>query len=178
MYTFILRLAIRMYTIELGKTSKTEIFFYLFLYIRALGGLVAQGIGGFYRSCFGTQNRNGNRNDNRNSAGSRGVYCSCLGTRNRNGVRSCCTCLGTRNRNGVRATVPVWAHETGTVLRVEYGGRLSKMAGYRKNMSNVAKVKFLFASNIWEQLIFIPFWHIIDLELSTIIANSIFVFFM
>ena len=44
MYTFILRLAIRMYTIELGKTSKTEIFFYLFLYIRALGGLAAQGI--------------------------------------------------------------------------------------------------------------------------------------
>ena len=41
MYTFILRLAIRMYTIELGKTSKTEIFFYLFLYIRALGGLAA-----------------------------------------------------------------------------------------------------------------------------------------
>ena len=44
MYTFIHRLAIRMYTIELGKTSKTEIFFYLFLYIRTLGGLVAQGI--------------------------------------------------------------------------------------------------------------------------------------
>ena len=44
MYTFILRLTIRMYTIELGKTSKTEIFFYLFLYIRALGGLAAQGI--------------------------------------------------------------------------------------------------------------------------------------
>ena len=44
MYTFILRLAIRMYTIELGKTSKTEIFFYLFLYIRALGGLAALGI--------------------------------------------------------------------------------------------------------------------------------------
>ena len=44
MYTFILRLAIRMYTIELGKTSKTEIFFYLFLYIRELGGLAAQGI--------------------------------------------------------------------------------------------------------------------------------------
>ena len=42
MYTFIHRLAIRMYTIELGKTSKTEIFFYL--YIRALGGLAAQGI--------------------------------------------------------------------------------------------------------------------------------------
>ena len=31
MYTFILMLAIRMYTIELGKTSKTEIFLYLFL---------------------------------------------------------------------------------------------------------------------------------------------------
>ena len=46
MYTFILRLAIRMYTIELGITSKTEIFFYLFLYIRALGGLAAQGIRG------------------------------------------------------------------------------------------------------------------------------------
>ena len=44
MYTFIHRLAIRMYTIELGKTSKTEIFFYLFLYIRALRGLAAQGI--------------------------------------------------------------------------------------------------------------------------------------
>ena len=44
MYTFILRLAIRMYTIELGKTSKTEIFFYLFLYIRALRVLAAQGI--------------------------------------------------------------------------------------------------------------------------------------
>ena len=44
MYTFILMLAIRMYTIELGKTSKTEIFFYLFLYIRSLGGLAAQGI--------------------------------------------------------------------------------------------------------------------------------------
>ena len=33
-----------MYTIELGKTSKTEIFFYLFLYIRELGGLAAQEI--------------------------------------------------------------------------------------------------------------------------------------
>ena len=50
MYTFILRLAIRMYTIELGKTSKTEIFFYLFLYIRELGGLAAQGI----RECHRT----------------------------------------------------------------------------------------------------------------------------
>lgn len=54
-------------------------------------------------------------------------------------------------------TVPVWASQTGTVLRGEYGGRLSKMAGNRKNMSNIAKVKFLFAGNIWEQLIFIPF---------------------
>lgn len=45
MHTFIHRLAIRMYTIELGKTSKTENFFsFLFLYIRELGGLVAQGI--------------------------------------------------------------------------------------------------------------------------------------
>ena len=52
------------------------------------------------------------------------------------------------------------------------------MAGYRKNMSNIAKVKLLFAGNIWEQLIFIPFGHIIDSELSTIIANSIFLFFM
>ena len=50
MYTFILRLAIRMYTIELGSTSRTEIFFYLFLYIRALGGLATQGI----RGCYGT----------------------------------------------------------------------------------------------------------------------------
>ena len=45
MYTFIHRLAIKMYTIELGKTSKAEIFFsFLFLYIRELGSLVAQGI--------------------------------------------------------------------------------------------------------------------------------------
>ena len=44
MYTFILRLAIRMYTIELGKTNNTEIFFYLFINIRELGGLAAQGI--------------------------------------------------------------------------------------------------------------------------------------
>ena len=55
------------------------------------------------------------------------------------------------------ATVPVLVPQTGTVLRGEYGGRLSKMAGNKKNMSNIAKVKFLFAGNIWEQLIFIPF---------------------
>ena len=41
MYTFIHRLAIRMYTIELGQTRETEKFF---LYIRELGGLAAQGI--------------------------------------------------------------------------------------------------------------------------------------
>ena len=52
MYTFILRLAIRMYTIELGKTSKTEIFFYLFLYIRELGGLAAQGIKDYHCTFF------------------------------------------------------------------------------------------------------------------------------
>ena len=52
MYTFILRLAIRMYTIELGKTSKTEIFFYLFLYIRELGGLAAQEIKDYHCTFF------------------------------------------------------------------------------------------------------------------------------
>ena len=53
MYTFILRLAIRMYTIELGKTSKTEIFFsFLFLYIRALGGLAAQEIKDYHCTFF------------------------------------------------------------------------------------------------------------------------------
>lgn len=48
------------------------------------------------------------------------------------------------------------------------------LAGNRKNMSNIAKVKFLIAGNIWEQLIFIPFWHIIDLELSTIMGKEYF----
>ena len=52
MCTFIHRLAIRMYTIELGKTSKTEIFFYLFLYIRTLGGLVAQEIKDYHCTFF------------------------------------------------------------------------------------------------------------------------------
>ena len=52
MYTFILRLAIKMYTIELGKTSKTEIFFYLFLYIRELGGLAAQEIKDYHCTFF------------------------------------------------------------------------------------------------------------------------------
>ena len=47
MYTFILRLAIRMYTIELGQTRETENFFsFLFLYIRELGGLAVQGMRG------------------------------------------------------------------------------------------------------------------------------------
>ena len=98
MYTTILRRVLSTYTIILRRVNRMKIF--VFVYIRRWGGLVAQGIRGIHRSCFGTQNRN----DNRNSAGSRGVYCSCLSTRNRNGVRSCCTCLGTRNRNGVRAT--------------------------------------------------------------------------
>ena len=31
------------------------------------------------------------------------------------------------------------------------------LAGNIKNMSNIVKVKFLFAGNIWEQLIFILF---------------------
>ena len=53
MYTFIHRLAIRMYTIELGKTSKTEIFFsFLFLYIRALGGLAALEINDYHCTFF------------------------------------------------------------------------------------------------------------------------------
>ena len=41
-----------MYTIELGKTSKTEIFFYLFLYIRELGGLAAQEIKDYHCTFF------------------------------------------------------------------------------------------------------------------------------
>ena len=31
---------------------------FIFVYIRRLGSLVAQGIGGLDRSCFGTRNRN------------------------------------------------------------------------------------------------------------------------
>lgn len=84
MYTAILRRVLSTYTIILRRVNRMKIF--VFVYIRRWGSLVAQGIGGFYRSCFGTQNRNDNRNGNRNSVGSRGVYCTCLGTRNRNGT--------------------------------------------------------------------------------------------
>lgn len=74
-----------------------KIFIFVFVYIRRLESLVAQGIGGLDRSCFGTRNRN----DNRNGVDRRGVYCSCLGTPNRNGVGGYCTCFSTPNRNGV-----------------------------------------------------------------------------
>ena len=61
---------------------------FVFVYIRRWGGLVAQGIRGINRSCFGTQNRNDNR-----------------------------TVTGTVSAVG-EFTVPVWAPETGTVLGV------------------------------------------------------------
>ena len=86
MYTAILRRAISTYTIILRRVNRMKIFVFVFVYIRRWGGLVAQGIRGIHRSCFGTQNRNDNRNGNRNSVGSRGVYCTCLSTRNRNGT--------------------------------------------------------------------------------------------
>ena len=80
MYTAILRRVLSTYTIILRIVNRMKIF--IFVYIRRLGSLVAQGIGGLYRSCFGTRNRN----DNRNGVGGRGVCCSCLGTPNRNGT--------------------------------------------------------------------------------------------
>lgn len=86
MYTAILRRVLSTYTIILRRVNRMKIFIFVFVYIRRLGSLVAQGIGGLDRSCFGTRNRNDNRNDNRNGVGSRGVYCSCLGTPNRNGT--------------------------------------------------------------------------------------------
>ena len=92
MYTAILRRVLSTYTIILRRVNRMKIF--IFVYIRRLGSLVAQGIGGLYRSCFGARNRN----DNRNSVGGRGVYCTCLGTPNRYGVRGYCTCLSTQNR--------------------------------------------------------------------------------
>ena len=119
MYTAILRRVLSTYTIILRRVNRMKIFIFVFVYIRLLGSLVAQGIGGLYRSCFGTRNRNDNRNDNRNGVGGRGVYCSCLGTQNRNGVRGYCTCFSTQNRNGVGITVPVLVSKTGTILRVE-----------------------------------------------------------
>lgn len=88
-----------MYTAILRRVNRMKIF--VFVYIRPWGGLVAQGVWGIHRSCFGTQNKNDNRNGNRNSVDRRGVYCTCLGTRNRYGVRGYCTCLSTRNRYGI-----------------------------------------------------------------------------
>ena len=96
MYTAILRRVLSTYTIILRRVNRMKIF--IFVYIRRLGSLVAQGIEGLDRSCFGTRNRNDNRNDNRNGVGSRGVYCSCLGTPNRYVVGGYCTCFSTQNR--------------------------------------------------------------------------------
>ena len=92
MYTAILRRVLSTYTIILRRVNRMKIF--VFVYIRRLGSLVAQGIGGLYRSCFGTRNRN----DNRNGVDRRSVYCSCLGTQNRNGVGGYCTCFSIQNR--------------------------------------------------------------------------------
>ena len=78
MYTAILRRVLSTYTIILIRVNRMKIF--IFVYIRRMGSLVAQGIGGIDRSCFGTRNRNDNRNGNRNSVDRRSVYCSCLGT--------------------------------------------------------------------------------------------------
>ena len=112
MYTAILRRVLSTYTIILRRVNRMKIFIFVFVYIRLLGSLVAQGIGGLYRSCFGTRNRNG--------VGGRGVYCSCLGT---------------QNRNGVGITVPVLVSKTGTILRVESGVSLSKLAELLSNVS-------------------------------------------
>ena len=92
MYTAILRRVLSTYTIILRRVNRMKIF--IFVYIRRLGSLVAQGIEGLDRSCFGTRNRN----DNRNGVGSRGVYCTCLGTPNRYVVGGYCTCFSTQNR--------------------------------------------------------------------------------
>ena len=150
MYTTILRRVLSTYTIILRRVNRMKIFIFVFVYIRRLGSLVTQGIGGLDRSCFGTRNRNDNRNGNRNSVGGRGVYCTCLGTQNRNGVRgycTCfstqnrngvggyCTCFSTRNRNGVGTTVPVLVSKTGTILRGESGVSLSKLSGILSNVS-------------------------------------------
>ena len=58
MYTAILRRVLSTYTIILRRVNRMKIFIFVFVYIRRLGSLVAQGIGGLYRSCFSTQNRN------------------------------------------------------------------------------------------------------------------------
>ena len=82
MYTAILRRVLSTYTIILRRVNRMKIFIFVFVYIRRLGSLVAQWIGGLDRSCFGTRNRN----DNRNDVGSRGVYCTCFSTPDRNGI--------------------------------------------------------------------------------------------
>ena len=73
MYTAILRRVLSTYTIILRRVNRMKII--VFVYIRRGGGLVAQGIIGIHRSCFGTRNRNGVRG-----------YCTCLSTQNRNGT--------------------------------------------------------------------------------------------
>ena len=70
MYTAILRRVLSTYTIILRRVNRMKIF--IFVYIRRLGSLVAQGIGGLDRSCFGTRNRNGV-----------GGYRTCFSTQNR-----------------------------------------------------------------------------------------------
>ena len=72
MYTAILRRVLSTYTIILRRVNRMKIFIFVFVYIRLLESLVAQGIGGLYRSCFGTRNRNGVMG-----------YCTCLSTQNR-----------------------------------------------------------------------------------------------
>ena len=119
MYTAILRRVPSTYAIILRRVNRMKIFIFVFVYIRRLGSLVAQGIGGIDRSCFGTRNRNDNRNGNRNSVDRRSVYCSCLGT---------------RNRYGVGTTVPVLVSKTGTILRGESGVCLSKLAEILSNV--------------------------------------------
>lgn len=57
MYTTILRRVLSTYTIILRRVNRMKIF--VFVYIRRLEGLVAQGIRGSHRSCFGTPNRYG-----------------------------------------------------------------------------------------------------------------------
>lgn len=48
-----------MYTAILRRVNRMKIFIFVFVYIRRLGSLEAQGIGGLDRSCFSTPNRNG-----------------------------------------------------------------------------------------------------------------------
>ena len=55
MYTAILRRVLSTYTIILRRVNRMKIF--IFVYIRRLVSLVAQGIEGLDRSCFSTQNR-------------------------------------------------------------------------------------------------------------------------